>query len=309
MRRATLGVVLMALLAGCSPDAPHDNPYDVAQTGIYGTTYSSSGALPGVLITASPANVTASSDGQGRYSLELTPGSDQVVQYSKAGYQTDVDTVTVPDRGLTQHNVILSGQPTIDTAIIKTFVQRLYSGALYYYIKPYLVVHHPDGGALLDSFKYYCQIDTITRELGMDSSRGHFTRIYSIDISSIPGVSDLHNIVGHLGRFMISSSSFSSLTGNKVIPAFLDPAPDNLVPSGVMSFTPPDTLRWTNGRSDVDIRVEVWRTSTMVWYKATTNIDKLLLDTTLTTGNYYWKVIAHDASGNQARAEATFTRP
>ena len=311
MKRTMMGAILLALLAGCSPDASHDNPYDVAQTGIHGTTYArNGGALPGVVISVSPATITASSDGQGNYSLELTPGSRQVLQFSKAGYQTTIDTVTVPDRGLTQHNVILYGQPTVDTAIIKTVVQRLFNGTMYYFIQPYLVVHHPDGRALLDSYTYHCQIDTNSWTLVEVGSHGNFDKIYSLNIDHISGVADFHSyIVGHLARFMISSASFSSLTGNKQVPLFLEPAPDNLSPANGASFTPPDTLRWTNGLSNVDIRVEVYDGLSLVWACDTTNVSKTLLPLALNTGNYSWKVIAHDINGNQAQAEATFTRP
>ena len=306
-----LGAALLGLLAGCAPDAPHDNPYDVPQTGVYGTTYArNGGALPGVVVTASPANITASSDGQGQFSMELPPSSTQVLQFSKIGRQAVADTVTVPDRGVLQHNVILYGLPTVDTAIVKTIVQRLFNGSQTYSVQPCLVVSHPDGRAYLDDYSYSCQIDTNHWTLAETGSRDEFTKIYAQTIDHVPGVGDFHGyIVGQLARFMVSSSSYSSLTGNRVIPAFLEPAPDNLIPSSGTSFTPPDTLRWTNGRSDVDVRVEVWRGTTFLWAKDTTNISQLLLDTTLGTGNYTWKVIAHDLVGDQAIAEATFTRP
>lgn len=303
-------LVVPALIgAGCGPDAPRDNPYDVPQTGVYGTTYRrNGGTLGGVSISASPANITASSDGQGNYNLELTPGSRQALEFFKQGFRIRNDTVDVPERGRTQRNVILYGQITVDTATVRTVAQRLWNGSLDYHIEPCLVVSHPDGRSYLDSFNYLCRIDTAAWTMVETGSRGENTRLYGRDIDTIPGVAGFSGyVVGRLMQFLVSSSDYSQLI-NRTVPGFLA-APDYLAPSGGAAFTPPGTLSWINGQPDVDITVEVWRGTSLVWTRDTTNISDIFLPVALPTGNYVWKVIARDINGNRALAEAIFTCP
>jgi hypothetical protein len=298
------------IVAGCGPDAPRDNPYDVPQTGVYGTTYRRSGGpLPGVAVSASPANITASSDGQGNYSLELTPGSRQVLQFTKTGRQTVADTVDVPERGLVRHNVIMRGQLLADTLQVRTVLVRRESGSLYYSLQPYAVIHHPDGRGYLDSFDYVWRIDGHDFSPAAPVRRDDSTNLYLWTVDTIPGVSGFGAyVVGRVTQFLVSSAGYSLLV-NRMVPPFLEPAPDNLAPSSWAPFSPPDTLRWATGRSDVDITVEVYQGTGKVWSKDTTNISKVLLPGPLPAGNYAWKVIARDISGNRAQAEATFTRP
>lgn len=308
MRRTIIGLLLAAAV-GCGANAPRDNPYDVSQTGVYGTTYRrSGGALGGVSITASPASVTASSDAQGAYSLDLTPGSRQVLRFVKQGYQTVTDSVDVPDRGLTRRNAILPGQATVDTAAVRTVVQRLWNGSLRYHIEPALVVSHQDGSALLDSFAFQCRIDTFSWVLVETGSRGDYTMLYGRTIDTVPGVAGFSGwIVGRLAQLLVTSPGYSQLI-NRTVPGFLA-APDGLTPSGGAAFIPPDTLRWVNGQPDVDISVEVWQGTALVWVCDTTNVSRLLLPGPLPTGNYVWRVVGRDLNGNRSQAEATFTRP
>lgn len=305
MRRSTPIVwLLLAAAGGCGPDAPRDNPYDVSQTGVYGTTYRrSGGTLGGVSITASPASVTASSDAQGGYSMDLAPGSRQVLLFAKQGYQAVTDTVDVPERGLTQRNVILPGQATVDTAVVRTVVRRRLDGSLRYHIEPSLVVSHQDGSAYLDSFGYQCRIDTVSRVLVETGSRGDYTLLYGCTIDTIPGVSGFGGwIVGRVAQFLITSPSYSLLI-NRLVPPFLEPPPSGL------SFAPPDTLRWTNGQYNVRIRVEVWNSGALCWTKDTTNIETVRIGTALASGTYVWYVIQLNAAGDRSLAEATFIKP
>ncbi|MDI6740717.1 MAG: hypothetical protein QME74_10195, partial [Candidatus Edwardsbacteria bacterium] len=293
-------IILLGLaLAGCGPDAPRDNPYDVPQTGVYGTTYRRSGGiLSGVTVSVSPANKTTVSDGQGNYAIDLPGGSRQTLQFTAAERQNETMTIDVPERGLLQQNVIMRGQIGVDTFKVKTIVIQPESSATRYYIQPYLVAHHPDGRSYLDSFTYRCRIDTFNRASDAPARRNDFTNVYIwIMIEAY--------VAGYEAEFQVNSPSNSWL-GYRDVPPFLEP-PGSLDPSGYETFVPPDTLRWVNPQSNVNITVEVWQGTGRVWLKDTTNISKVYLPVALQADHdYWWRVISRDINDNRSLAEATF---
>ncbi len=312
MRRTLYRWLAAAALAaaGCGPDAPRDNPLDVPSTGVYGTVYRrSGGVLAGAAVAASPANRTVVSDGQGGYALELPGGTRQTLLFTAADRDPAAFEIDVPARGLVQQNVIMNGRLAVDTARVTTALEVKAGGSEYRYITPCLVARHPDGRSFLDGYTYRYQIDTCSLPPGSAADRDGFSRAYCWQVDSVVlGVGNFGAYVaGRLTRFAVTSPDYSLIL-NRYVPAFLEP-PSGLAPSGGSPFWPPDTLRWTNAQSDVDIRIEVWQGATMVWSKDTTNVSRAVLPLSLAPGGYLWKVRGRDVNGNSSQAEATFIRP
>jgi hypothetical protein len=310
--RSVASLLLLCAALGCSPDAPHDNPLDPDNdrpNGIYGTVYRRSGGrLPGVAITATPANVTVSTGQSGEYSLDLPAGRYRI-EATKPGWLTAMDTVESQDQQRVQHNFIMTGLAEIPSASAKvnTDVIRREDGTSRYAIHPRCLVTNPDRVDDLSEYTVDCRIDSLSFPPDSAANLDTQTRRFVWNIDSIPGMANFPaTIPGRLVSFVASNGSYTTLVPNKPVPAFMNLLPFNLAPSNHAAFVLPGTFQWENGQAAVNTTVQICSGASCIWAQGATGQTQLLCDTTLSPGLYLWRVVTTDPAGNVGAAEATF---
>lgn len=305
---AAAGIVLQ----GCGPDAPHDNPLDPANqgSGVYGTIYrAAGGVIAGAVVTARPANIVATSDGQGAYSISLEPGR-YFLEAACSGYKTEVDTVEVAAGIRQRHNFLLSGLASFDSAGVRTKVTRSYDGLTGYQILPWCAAYHPDGADFLDDYTYICRLDTFVFLPDSSVPQDGQRRKYFWGIASVPGVANFPQWVTGRRVEIVASSPNHSLLIQRAVPGFLEPLPYNLQPNNYQTFSLPDTLRWENGLTNVNLTLEIYSGLNLVWRQEIPFSNRFYCEAALTQpGIYVWRVVMKDNYGNTGSSEATFTQP
>lgn len=307
-----IATIAILAVAGCGPDAPHDNPLDPANlgSGVYGTVYrGTGGVIGGAVVTARPANVATTSDPSGAYSLRLEGGTYCLdVVYN--GYRTVVDTVEVPPGGRLQHDFVMGGMVRFDSAGVRTATVRDPGGIQTYRAVPWCLAYHPDGAGFLDEYTFTCRVDSFVlypeTSVPVDNQR----KLYLWSISQLPGVPNFPQwIVGRRVDIVAASPSHSLLV-QRTVPGFLEPLPHSLYPANGQNFYTPDTLRWENVLTSVNLSVEVCQGLDCVWRRDIPFNNRAYLDTALgQSGLYTWRVVMRDVYGNEGAAEATFYQP
>ncbi len=302
----------MVNFVSCGPDAPRDNPLDPANlgSGVYGTVYRSSGStIAGAVITARPVNIATTSGQDGAYSISLE-GGQYFLEVAYNGYRTAVDTIVVPQGGRLRHNFILSGIVSFDSAAVRTATVKGPSGLQTYRAVPWCLAYHPDGVGFLDGYNYTCRLDSFVvypdSVVPVDSRR----KRYIWSLSHLPGVSNFPQwIVGRTVSIVATSPNHSLLV-QRMVPGFLEPLLYDLSPSGGQNFYTPDTLRWQNVLTSVNLSVEVCLGASCVWRRDIPFSNRAYCDTALgQPGLYTWRVVMRDIYGNLGATEATFYQP
>ncbi|HBE73597.1 MAG TPA: hypothetical protein DDW31_05875 [candidate division Zixibacteria bacterium] len=307
-----IATIAILVVAGCGPDAPRDNPLDPYNLGpgVYGTVYrGTGGVITGAVITARPANIATTSDQLGAYSIRLNGGT-YYLEAVYNGYRTVVDTVTVPQGGRVQHDFVLRGEVRFDSAGVRTVTVRDPGGTQSYRIVPWCLAYHPDGAGFLDGYAFTCRLDSFVfypeTTVPVDNQR----KLYLWSISQLPGVANFPQwVVGRTVEIRASSPSHSLLVP-RTVPGFLEPLPHNLYPANGQNFYTPDTLRWENVLTSVNLSAEVCLGLACVWRREIPFNNRVYCDTALgQSGLYTWRVIMRDTYGNEGSAEATFYQP
>jgi hypothetical protein len=304
-------IIALCLLAvwslGCGPDARRDNPLDpVNGSGVSGTVSAwGGGAVSNAVVTAVPANLSVSTNSSGQYNIELEGGRTYFLTAEHPYYHTQVDTINVPSDGRLKKNFVLRGKPRIDNAKVLTKSVHTVEGQLPVYLQPQCLAVHPGGEEIL---ALYYNVRCIYRGATYipDSSRklDQVTRRY---YWCILGPADPSR---DTLDFSIDSAGVAFYPYFKsTVPQILA-WPTIIQPVNNSTFSLPDTFIWSSKNTYVGVRFEVWKDTTVVWCRDTSNIDTLYCDAALELGrNYIWKVINIDAEGSQAITEARFYLP
>lgn len=300
------------VIAGCGPDAPHDNPLDPANlgSGVYGTVYrGSGGVIAGAVVTARPANIATTSGQDGAYSIRLD-GGQYYLEVAYNGYRTVVDTVEVPQGGRLQHNFILRGVVGFDSAGARTATVRPPSGQQTYSAMPWCLAYHPDGAGFLDEYVFTCRVDSFVLYPDVEMPVDDHRKRYIWNVTQLPGVSNFPQWIAGRTVSIVATSPSHSLLVQRTVPGFLEPLPYDLSPFGGQNFYTPDTLRWQNVLTSVNLSVEVCLGLACVWHRDIVFSNKAYCDTVLgQAGLYTWRVVMRDIYGNTGAAEATFYQP
>jgi hypothetical protein len=304
----TFSLLVLLLHLGCGPDAEHDNPLDPFNgKGVSGTVYNARGVVvPNTIITAVPANILTKTDSRGQYSLKLEGGKSYILTASNRPYYHDrIDTIAVPSNGLLVQNFILNGVPLIDEPKVTTTYTMTYYGAQTWQIAPRCIGIHQSGESLLDNWNFTVQIfDSIYipvkwQKVTVDKRTYDWSFLW--DNTSL-------QIIGEALTFHLDSAGTNLQMKQVVIPQRMN------LPSATKPvdeyFTPPDTLYWANGASDIAVRIEIWKDTSVAWSRDLSNVSKIFCDANLESGrDYLWKVINVDLDGNRAVSEALFHVP
>lgn len=160
MSRTMRALCGFLLLAGCAPDAPHDNALDPASS-----QYSPAGSLsgrivaknqpargiPSALITLLPSNLATLSDSNGFFSFaRITPG-DQILAVQKSGFLSDTVTLNVADGSSPRQTIPLDQFPSITaTKVLTQKIDQWWPGPIYS-ASCTTTVSDPDGDSDIDS--------------------------------------------------------------------------------------------------------------------------------------------------------------
>lgn len=307
------GLMVLLSLFGCGPDAKHDNPLDpVNGFGVSGVVYrSNGGVVSNAVVTASPNNIVVKTNAQGQYSLELEGGKIYVLTAASLPYyRSRSDTIAVPSDGLLKHNFILAGVPQIQNPNVLTCaVHTVWDGQLPIYVQPQCNVSLSEGAEVLDAYyQLSCWVRgkrylPVKSEAVDQLSNKYFWSIVNDSIMK-----------GDEVTFVLDSAGTDTHKAVSFVPEWLS-WPEIIEPLNNATFILPDTMYWHNGTGieynpTIIVSIEVWKDTTVVWRKDTSNIQQLLCDAALAGGReYIWKVINTDSDGNVARTEAKFYVP
>lgn len=316
-------LIVVAILAGCIDDAPHDNPLDPLSPA-YKTAGSVKGVVrlahqsvgvAGVMVTNVNENIFVLTDSAGNFVFNrLTAGVHRFV-CSKHNFTNDTFQVEVNDRVTTQVVRGLNAAPVIISQNILTRKIDQYFPSPQYFVEITAEVDDPNSLNELTSVWFVVDTLQFPMEYSLQSKKFVTTLYkYSIPTNTIqwlvgkPLYIVARDTVGAIGT---SAPFFVT----RVIEQTATPLPSNTdsLPTFELKWLPPEVtfnFSYTVTLSRIDGGVPtLLRTYSGInsfYEKLTYPYDSN--DAPLSPGNYVWSVTIVDDFGNYARSkESSFT--
>ncbi len=325
IRKSTILILsfLAVILAGCAPNAPHENSLDPMSP-----NHKTTGALRGKVLTLGApysgiqnalvviqqngsAELTAS---DGSFSFANAPAGLITILVTKASYLNDTIQVTVPLGGSYNAEIHLDALPQISSAqVVTSKIDQWWPGPVYSALVTANVTD-PDG--FLDVDTVYVQVDSLI--FGMNPSAANKNYQVTIGATQLPN-QDLQWLVGRqLNVFAIDRSKGIGESPNFYVSRIIESEPVPTYPTSLDTTTgsprfdwnpPPVSFNYTYQLQVVRIDAG---TQTVVWSQPGLNSSYVSYSYpgVLPTGTYFWTAAIIDAYGNASRSkEASFVVP
>ncbi|NOZ74682.1 MAG: carboxypeptidase regulatory-like domain-containing protein [FCB group bacterium] len=314
----------LVLLAGCTQDAPRDNPFDPENSlyryageisGLVTRRYAPYEPMDSVRVELLPDALTGYTDAQGAFRFrDLSPGI-RTLLLSKPGYAQLTDTMTVASRKISDALFRLNGKPTIDSLRLTTrHIAHWWPIEHEYLLSVDVWVNDRDGVSDVDS------VDLTIPELpfGIGLSRENADGKYSITIfdsdflpasfSELPGRNILFSAVDRAQTI--------SDTVRTQIARIITATPATLSPGNQDVVDAQPWFRWSSfdvGYS-ITYSVAIFRLDDSGIPQFVQGSESLSIATlewqvsdSLAPALYYWTLTVTDRFGNSSSSkEATF---
>lgn len=312
--------VLIIILGGCAPDAPHDNPLDPASPN-HTTNGNLSGkilalnslttGIAGALVTIEGTNLAELTASDGSYSFQNVPSGNIIVVISKSLYLSDTIKTNLQVGGSFDTVVHMDALPQIDVASVIT------SKIDHWYISPVytdtvtVAVTDPDG--LIDIKAVYVQIGSLT--FGMAHVAGNIFQTI-INDTSLPNQDPQWLVGKQFNVIAIDSENGTGRSEGFYVTRIIEsePIPTNPLTQDTTTHHP--TFNWNRPTAvsfDYTYRLQVVNLANgPIWSKGEIPLDSLDYSyrDSLPGGYYYWTVSVVDQFGNSSCSkEASFIVP
>jgi hypothetical protein len=323
MSRTMIAVCGFLLLAGCAPDAQHDNALDPASS-----QYSPAGSLsgritgkkqpaagiPSALITLLPSNVATTSDSTGFFSFSrITPGV-LTLAVQKTGFLSDTININVPSGSSTQQTIPLDQYPVVTaTKVLAQKIDQWWPGPVYSAACT-AVVSDPDGDSDIDSV--WLNVGTIQFPMEYSLTARSFQLVLFAE--QLPS----NNLEWLVGKALTISSRAHSNALTRSEPFYISriieqegtpvypSSQDTLTGAPEFRWTPPSvaftyTYTVTVVRTDAGVQTVVATQKQIDPYQYSWQATQ-----TFAPGTYFWTLAVVDEFGNvsQSKPSSFFCR-
>lgn len=313
------------ILAGCTRDAPRDNPFDPENSlfhyagEISGTVtqrYAPYDPLDSVKVELLPEMISAYTNGNGSFRFrELAPGTRSLF-LSKPGYESLLETVRVVSRQIADPLFRLNGKPAIDSIRLSTRHIAHWSPIEHEYILSVTVrVNDRDGESDVDSVNMTIPKFAFSAGLSRRNVDGQYeATIFNSDFlpaafSDLPGRDILF--------FATDRNGSVSDTIRTQIARIITPTPATLSPGSLEAVEARPWFRWSSFEVGYTIIywVSIFRLDDSGIPQFVQGSEPLTASTlewqvpdSLAPALYYWTLTVTDHFGNSSSSkEATFT--
>ncbi len=315
--------LLTTIIAGCAPDAPHDNPLDPASPNrktdgnlsgkilTLGLPYA---GISGALVTIEGTTSTELTATDGSFSFSNAPSGNVSIIVSKSLYLSDTLRLTLPVGGSLDTLIHIDALPQISNAqVVTSKIDQWYAGPVYTAAIS-ADVADPDG--FLDVDTVYVKIDSLT--FGMSHTAGSNYQV-SINADSLPN-QDLQWLIGkQLDVFAIDHENGAGQSSGFYVTRIIESEPSPTHPTFDTTLTTHfPTFDWNPAVVSFDYTYQLQvvslagGTQTLVWSQGgfSSSITDFNFPDSLAGGDYYWTVALVDQFGNSSRSkEASFIVP
>ena len=311
------------VLAGCAPDAPHDNSLDPMSP-----NYKSVGVMEGRVMTLSPPyggipNVLVSIQQTGTAELTLSNGSFSFANVpagtitllvTKAAYLSDTIQVTLPVGGNYDAEIHLDALPQISNAqVVTSKIDQWWPGPVYTATVTANVVD-PDGVGDIDSV--YVRVDSLSFTMNYSVANKNFQ--VNIGATQLPD-QNLQWLIGRqMNVFAIDRSKGAGASPSLYISRIIESEPVPTYPTSLDTTAVSPRFDWNPPTVSFDytyqlqvVRIDAG-TETVVWSQSGLNSSYVSYNypAVLPSGTYFWTAAIVDAYGNVSRSkEASFVVP
>ncbi len=308
MRRFIITLVLL-MLVGCAPDAPHINPHDPlnpdAKGAMKGKCISIYGyePIPGAIITVFPGTGVDTTDAHGDFAFSgLKPDTYLISAYHTA-YIRQYDTVSLEGGEEKDIDFVLNGKPIIiDHAIYSIHAYSTYSR----YIAHFRLCFSDIDANIADSVIAESEYEKVRLEPSSVESLG----IYEKEVAHV-NIAALDTLVGIPFDFWIKDliGAYSDTVSASLV-RVLHECPEIIFPDSLDTLHAGDTLRWippSLGNFSTTALIKFWEFGGSIdvpdWISDTLNgLDSsFLLSDSLKPGEYDYAIEIIDEFGNTAR--------
>lgn len=315
--------ILGLIVAGCAPNAPHDNPVDPSSPG-----YKSTGVLSGKVLSLSlpyqgiaGALVLIQQNGQaeftssdGSFSFQSAPSGDITLIVTKSSYLADTININILPGRSYDEEIHIDALPQVSGAkIVTSKIDQWWPGPVYSALVSANVTD-PDGIADIDSI--YVQVDSLAFTMNYSVTNKDFEA--TIDGDQLPN-QDLQWLIGkELNVSAIDKSGGRSESQGFFVTRIIEAEPNPTSPTGLDTMTASPTFNWNppivsfNYTYQLQIVSLAGGTQTVVWSESGLSPANFSFtyQGVLPSGTYFWTVAVVDGFGNSSRSkEASFVVP
>lgn len=321
-------VVLAVAVAGCLTDADHSNPLDPNSAGfeaegvVEGRTtryYPPHPPVEHAMVRLSPGPYVVESGADGSFSFEGVPVGTYTIAAEKDGYASAVDSVTVRLGSATDDvRLRLNGMPSVVRFDLRTVhVSRWWPQEDLFILEIVADVEDPDGVGDVSAVWLEIPSYDFARPLRESGTVGRFSLSMSADSLPTPSLHALQgaNLIVHVQ----DAVGVVAESDPKTIVRVIDYIPLAVEPQGLMTVDDGrPNLVWEDAALPFDFtyRIDIVRDEANVQAVVETITDvpselsSYTLETTLSSGTYFWTVSVVDTFGNRSRSkEAGFVVP
>ncbi len=329
--RSLAGVVLILsslvlIVAGCAPDAPHDNPLDPGSPdyknagNLTGRVLSLSvpyTGISGALVTIEQNGVSEFTLSDGSFSFSDAPSGNITLITSKPSYMNDTLHLTLPVGGSYDAVVHLDALPEIFNAkIVTTKIDQWWPGPVYSATVTANITD-PDGlGDVVDS-TVHVRIDSLLFK--MNFTGGSDTYGVTVNATALPD-SDLQWLIGKPVYVTATDrENGTSRQGPFFVTRIIGSEPSPISPVNPDSTTAQPVFQWNAPPSVSYVYtyfLQIYQvnagTPSQVGNTITLgeNYDYYGYQGSLAPGQYFWTIGITDQYGNSSRSkEASFVVP
>jgi hypothetical protein len=307
-------------VAGCVPDASHDNPLDPASpafsnsgtlTGNVLTYYQPFTGIAGVLVTAEPSGVSAMTDAAGKFAVTGIPAGPLHIVVSRPGYLTDSIDTTVTVGVNATVDIHMDALPAVGTCQVLTRkIDQWWPRASYAAVVNGSVSDADGSG---DIVGVTLQVDTM--RLAMSYMPDLQLYQANIDAANLP-LGSIDWLVGKPFTLVVRDKVGGTTTGKSfAVTRVIQDAPIPILPTALDTASASPQFFWAQPVLQFPYlyKIELFRIDqgvpTIVW--SVSNVSSALSDYQypgqLVTGTYYWTISVVDEFGNLSRSkEASF---
>ncbi|MCL5035270.1 MAG: carboxypeptidase-like regulatory domain-containing protein [Bacteroidetes bacterium] len=327
MRRTTrhflMLVILGLFISGCSPDAPHSNPFDPMSP-----NYSPTGVLTGkvlslsapyigisrVLVTIEQTGDAQYTSSDGSFSFSTAPTGNVTIVATKPSYLADTLNVNLQVGKTYNEEIHIDALPQVSSAeVITSKIDQWWPGPVYSALVTASAID-PDGIADLDSI--YVRVDSLTFPMNYSITDKNFQA--TIDAAELPN-QDLQWLIGR--ELVVSAVDKAGGVGQSAgfyVSRIIEPEANPTYPASLDTTTGTPTFDWNppsvsyNYTYQLQVVSLAGGTQTVVWSVSGLSSSDVSYSYpgVLPSGSYFWTAAVVDDFGNSSRSkEASFVVP